>query len=65
MAPAFLVRAMWLWIVLGAVGLAYMILCPRAYHTSYWDFVAGVLVGVGIVACFVRPAPSAASTEGS
>ena len=56
---------MWLWIVLGAVGLAYMILCPRAYHTSYWDFVAGVLVGVGIVACFVRPAPSAASTEGS
>jgi hypothetical protein len=53
-APAFIARALWLWIVLGVVGLAYMALCPRQYHTSYSDFIAGLLAGIAVVACFVR-----------
>lgn len=53
-APAFIARAIWLWIVLGILGLAYMALCPHQFHTSYSDFVAGLLAGLAIVACFVR-----------
>lgn len=53
-APAFVVRAIWLWIVLGILGMAYMALCPHSYHKTYWDFMAGLLVGLGLVACFVR-----------
>ena len=53
-APAFVARVAWLWIVLGVVGLAYEALCPHQYHTTYWDFLAGLFVGIGLVACFVR-----------
>ncbi|HTX60646.1 MAG TPA: hypothetical protein VMH02_13330 [Verrucomicrobiae bacterium] len=60
-APAFIARAMWLWIVLGVLGLAYMVFCPHVYHTSFSDFFAGLLVGLALVACFVR-APRAPSS---
>ena len=53
-APAFLARALWLWIALGVLGMAYMVLCPYRYHGAYWDFLAGLLVGIGLIACFVR-----------
>jgi len=52
---------MWLWIVLGVLGLAYMVFCPHVYHTSFSDFFAGLLVGLALVACFVR-APRAPSS---
>jgi hypothetical protein len=54
MAPAFIVRAAWLWIGLGVLGLAFMVFCPHQYHKSYSDFIAGLFVGLAIVACFVR-----------
>ncbi|HTU81750.1 MAG TPA: hypothetical protein VMF61_06450 [Candidatus Acidoferrales bacterium] len=54
LAPSFVARAIWLWIVLGVLGVAYMALCPHAYHKTYWDFIAGLLAGLGLVACFVR-----------
>jgi hypothetical protein len=55
-APAFITRLVWLWIVLGILGVAYMALCPHQYHGTYWDFLAGLLIGFGVVACFVRVA---------
>lgn len=62
-APAFLARALWLWIVLGGVGLAYMAFCPRQFHTAYSDFVAGLLAGVALIACFVRTPKKAAPAQ--
>jgi hypothetical protein len=53
-APAFVARAVWVWIVLGILALSYMALCPRQYHSGYWDFLAGLLAGLGLVAAFVR-----------
>lgn len=60
MAPAFVSRLVWLWIVLGVLGMAYMALCPHQFHKTYWDFASGLAVGLGLVACFVRaPRPHA------
>ena len=54
-APAFVARAVWLWIGLGVLSMAYMALCPHQFHKIYWDFIAGLLTGVALVACFIRP----------
>ncbi|MBV8490250.1 MAG: hypothetical protein JO199_06955 [Candidatus Eremiobacteraeota bacterium] len=55
-APAFLARLRWLWIVLGILGVSYMALCPHQYHKTYMDFLAGLLAGLGVAAVFVRTA---------
>jgi hypothetical protein len=53
-APAFIARALWLWIGLGVLALAYIVLCPAQFHSVYSDFLAGILAGLAIVACFIR-----------
>lgn len=53
-APAFLARMLWVWIALGVLGVAYVVLCPAQFHRMYTDFLAGLLVGLGLVACFVK-----------
>ena len=39
---------------LGVLGVAYVVLCPHQYHRMYSDFIAGFLVGIGLVAFFVK-----------